>query len=66
MTVLSDKMRAIKGHPRATELKDLADQLDAASEGFYAEPQTCRVERLAGCWTRARRIYAEVTGEARI
>lgn len=64
MTDLSDKMRTLAtGHPRGSELIELADAFDQATAGFYGEPQTVDVKTFVGRWARARRVYSEVTGE---
>ncbi|SDF84213.1 hypothetical protein SAMN05660686_02501 [Thalassobaculum litoreum DSM 18839] len=59
---LPDRMRAFQG-PEADELRDLADKMDAATAGFYGEPQTHTVQQFVGAWARARRRWCEVTGE---
>ena len=64
MTALADKMRAAApGHLRETELIEKADAFDAASDGFYAEPQTVPVKSFLGAWARARKLWSEVSGE---
>jgi hypothetical protein len=65
MTNLSDKMRALAdtGHPRATELREKANEFDKNTAGFYAENQTCDVETFMGSWARARRLWCQCTGD---
>lgn len=62
---LWDRMRALAdtGHARASELQEKADAAEAASEGFYSEPQTVPVDKFVGSWARARRLWCECTGE---
>lgn len=63
-TSLVDKMRALaESHPRGAELKEKADKLEAATTGFYSEPQTVDVKRFIGSWARARRLWCDITGE---
>lgn len=61
-TDLSKKMRAT-GDP---ELVRLADDFDAKTEGFYAEPQTVDVRQFMGAWARARKAWCAHSGEALI
>lgn len=62
---LAPKMRALadSGHARAAELRELANKLEAARDGAYAEPQTVTVGAMLGAWARARKLWCEVTGE---
>lgn len=64
-TDLSAKMRALadRKHPQAAELREKADAFDAATAGFYGEPQTVDVRKFMGCWARARRLWSDVSGE---
>lgn len=41
-----------------------ADAFDAATAGFYAEPQTVSVQKFMGAFARARRMWCEATGES--
>lgn len=59
---LSDKMRASGD----AHLIDLADKFDAATAGFYSEPQTCTVKEFMGHWARARKAWCAHSGEALI
>jgi hypothetical protein len=63
---LSDKMRGL-----AEVRKDLppdwletAEAFEAATIGFYGEPQTIDVKKFMGCWARARKMWCEATGES--
>jgi len=60
---LSDRMRALD-HPRSAELREHADKLDAATAGFYGDPQTVDVRQFMGAWARARKLWCSVTGES--
>ena len=62
---LVGRMRALadSGHPRAEELREKADELQAKAEGFYGEPQTVPVKSFVGAWARAKRLMHDVTGE---
>lgn len=40
-----------------------ADAFDAATAGFYGEPQTVSVQKFMGAFARARRMWCEATGE---
>ncbi|WP_439392570.1 hypothetical protein ACRQ5Q_24420 [Bradyrhizobium sp. PMVTL-01] len=64
-TALSEKMHALAdgGHARAAELREKADAFDAATQGFYAQPQTCTVQKFFGHHVRARRLWCDITGE---
>lgn len=64
-TSLSERMRLL-----AKERTDLPENwlataaaFDAATIGFYAEPQTVDVRKFMGCFARARRMWCDVTGE---
>ncbi|WP_439392571.1 hypothetical protein ACRQ5Q_24425 [Bradyrhizobium sp. PMVTL-01] len=65
-TALSEKMHALadSGHARAAELREKADAFDAATQGFYAQPQTCTIQKFFGCFARARRLWCDITGES--
>lgn len=65
-TNLSERMRVL-----ARERKDLpdkwleqADKFDAATAGFYTEPQTVNVMKFMGTYARTRRMWCEATGES--
>jgi len=47
----------------AAILKKRAAELDEASAGFYADPQTVDVKKFMGAWARARRLWCDCTGE---
>jgi hypothetical protein len=42
---------------------ETADAFDAATEGFYASPQTVSVQKFMGCFARARKMWCRATGE---
>lgn len=42
---------------------EVAEALEAAADGFYAEPQTVGARAFLGAYARARRIWCERTGE---
>lgn len=65
---LHGKMRALadRGHPRAAELRAKADEFEAKTRGFHADPQTCDVKSFMGAWARARRLWSECSGESLI
>lgn len=64
-TDLSKRMRALAaaGHARADELREKADAFDAATDGYFATPQTVSVARFMGAYARARKFWCEITGE---
>lgn len=43
-------------------LRVAADAFDAATLGFYAEPQTVPAAKFLGAWARARRLWCDHTG----
>ena len=66
-TDLSVKMIAradADGLPADHELRVLAGQFDAATDGFYATPQTVTVQGFMGAWARARKAWCAYSGEA--
>ena len=65
---LADKMRlfATRSEVERAELKRLADELDAATAGFYGSPQTVPVQKLMGAWARARKAWCAASGESLI
>lgn len=65
-TNLSERMRAL-----AAQRDDLpegwseaADGFDAATAGFYSDPQTVNVKQFMGAFAKARRMWCEATGES--
>lgn len=64
-TKLSRRMRALAKtrDDLPDNWHDVADAFDAATEGFYADPQTVDVKKFVGCFARARRMWCEATGE---
>ncbi len=64
-TDLSIKMHMLAdtGHEQAVELREKADAFDAATKGFYSDPQTVEVKKFMGAFARARRLWCNVTGE---
>lgn len=65
MTDLGDKMHALAAspHPRAVELIEKAEAFDAATAGYYSDPQTVSAPKFLGCFARARKLWCEITGE---
>lgn len=65
-TNLSQRMHKLadSGHPRADELRKMADAFDVATGGFYSEPQTVTVQAFMGAFARARRLWCDITGES--
>lgn len=49
--------------PPDCDLRRLADALDEAITGYFAEPQTVPVQKFVGAWARARRCWCSHTGE---
>mgnify|MGYP000895492783 CR=1 FL=1 len=64
-TDLSEKMHALadSGHAEAKDLREKADAFDAATKGFYGEPQTVDVRKFMGAYARARKAWCAATGE---
>ena len=64
-TSLSERMRAYveAGNDVPDNWGELADAFDAATIGFYAEPQTVPVHKFVGCFARARKAWCDLTGE---
>ena len=64
----AEKMRALA--KKRTDLPenwlDLADELDAATIGFFSEPQTVSVGEFMRCMIRARKAWCAATGESMI
>lgn len=46
-----------------SDLREKADKFEAATNGFYASPQTCTVQQFLGAFARARRLWCDITGE---
>lgn len=66
MTDLSDNMRALaaSGHPRAEELIAKAGEFDAKTAAHYSETgDRDTAKSMLGAWARARRLWADCTGE---
>lgn len=57
---LAPRMRALadSGHPRAAELRERADKLDAS---VAAEPFDAK--KMLGSWAKARLLWRDCTGE---
>lgn len=51
------------GLPPDHALRTLADEFQAAADGFFATPQACSVKGFVGAWTRARRTWCAYTGQ---
>lgn len=65
-TPLADRMRLLAttpSHPRAAELIEKADALDAATAGYMSDPPTVTVRAFVGAFARARIAWCECTGE---
>ena len=65
-TDLSIKIRAradADGLSADHELRAKADAFDAATTGYYSEPQTVAVAQFMGAWARARRAWCGYSGE---
>ena len=65
-TNLSERMRALhKGatHDLPDNWLELANKFDAATAGFYGDPQTVSVQEFLGHFARARKAWCAVTGE---
>ena len=64
-TSLSERMHALadSGHEKAEELRAKADAFDAATVGFYGDPQTVGVKSFMAAFARARRLWCDCTGE---
>lgn len=63
---LSDRMREradADGLPADHALREHADKLDAAVDGFFGQPQTMKVAQFVGTWARCRRAWCEYSGE---
>lgn len=60
------KRATLDGLPDDHELFSLAFKLEAAINGFFAEPQTHSVAQFVGSWARARKAWCNYTGEALI
>ena len=64
-TNIAERMRALAA--QRDDLPDnwdeLADKVDAATDGFFAKPQTHNVMQFMGCMARARRAWCDATGE---
>ena len=58
-TNLGQKLRST-GLP---EHADLADKFDAATSGYYAEPQTVTAAQFLGAFARARKAWCAHSGE---
>lgn len=65
-TPLAARMRnlASEGHKDAAELIEKADRFDAATAGYYSEPQTVDVKSFMGAYARARLCWCKASGEA--
>jgi hypothetical protein len=63
---LADKMRdlAAKRSDLPTNWLETAEAFEAATKGFYGEPQTVDVRKFMGCWARARKMWCAATGDS--
>ena len=48
---------------QANDLREHADRLEEATDGFWGQPQTFTAKQFLGCWARARRCWCSLTGE---
>ena len=65
-TELSKKMREradADALPFMHPLRTRADEFDAATSGYHADPPTKDVKQFMGAWARARRAWCDYTGE---
>lgn len=68
-TELSIRMRNLAdadGLPADHKLRMMADKFDSATDGFFAEPQTCGVAMYMKTWAQARHVWCQYSGEALI
>ena len=65
---LVKNMRALADRrpDRANDLRRAANAFEDAIGGFYAEPQRMSVKQLIGIWSRARKLFCDVSGESLI
>lgn len=69
---LVQKMRKMateidRTHPeQANSLRERADELEEATDGYWGENQTVTVKQFLGCWARARLLWRDLTGESLI
>lgn len=64
-TNLSARMRALaktRDDLPANWLEQ-ADKFDAATSGYYGDPQTVNIKKFLGTFARTRRMWCEATGE---
>lgn len=52
--------------PADHELRQRAQEFEEATAGLYGEPQTVSAKAFLGAWARARRAWADYTGESLI
>jgi uncharacterized iron-regulated protein len=50
-------------HARSAELREKAEALAKATDGFFGKPQTHTAKQFLGAWARARRLWCDCTGE---
>lgn len=63
---LPQRMRAMadsRGLSADHDLRVKADALDAAIDGYFANPPTKDAKQFLGAWARARRVWCDFTGE---
>ena len=67
-TGLVDRMRALAlvRDDLPENWNELADKLEAAIQISFSDTSTQSMQRLLGCWTRARRAWCNATGESLI
>lgn len=65
MTTLAARMRSLarSGHPRSSELIQLANELDIADEAYFADQQLIGVVSWITAWNRAYALWHLCTNE---
>jgi hypothetical protein len=57
-------LKLAETHACAIELRQKAEELRAAANGFFGQNQTVDVRAFMGAWARARRLWCNLTGES--
>lgn len=57
------RARARGDSANAAELATLADDMEAATKGFFGQPQTVEVKSFMATYARVRRRWCEISGE---
>jgi hypothetical protein len=59
-----DKMRSAEvATPGRADLLKAANDLERTAAGFWSDHQINSAQQLLSAWSRARAVYAEITGE---